>query len=316
MEILPLNAIRAFAKVYETGGIRSAARLLSISHSSISRHVRELESWLGVDLVQHGKSARSLAFTVQGETLGKAALKSLGDLETVTRSLRERRPGNAVTISTTPSFASRWLLPRLDDFTTQFPWIELSVNVDQKLTDFSDQSADFAIRMGNGPWQDFECEPLMDDALAPVMSPDYWKTINKTAHKAVSGNEQCRGLSEAALLHDRDPNTAWDHWRTSHGPTAMDSRTGPRFASSDLVLRAAAQGLGVALARLRLASDDLSLGVLIRPFGDRNIAMPKAYWIVSPLGQPRRIAVTHAIQWLKIQVESTPWPESSAETGL
>lgn len=312
METLPLNAIRAFAKVYETGGIRPAARLLNISHSSISRHVRELEGWLGVDLVHPGKPARSLAFTVHGETLGKAALKSLGDLETVTRSLRERRPGNAVTISTTPSFASRWLLPRLEDFSTQYPWIELSVIVDQKLTDFSDQGADFAIRMGTGPWPDYQCTPLMDDALAPVTSPDYWNKINRTVHKSPGRKESNQDLTAATLLHDRDPNTAWDHWFASHGPTVMDGRAGPRFASSDLVLRAAAQGLGVALARLRLASDDLALGVLIRPFGDRITAMPEAYWIVSPLSQPRRIAVIHAIEWLKAQVETT----LSSESGI
>lgn len=315
MENLPLNAIRAFAKVYEAGGIRPAARLLNISHSSISRHVRELEGWLGVDLVNPGKPARSLAFTVHGETLGKAALKSLGNLETVIRSLRERRPGNAVTISTTPSFASRWLLPRLEDFNTRYPWIELSVIVDQKLTDFSDQGADFAIRMGTGPWQDFECAPLMDDALTPVASPDYWNRIKRTVDESGGKNELHRDLARATLLHDRDPNAAWDHWFACHGPTAMDSRTGPRLASSDLVLRAAAQGLGIALARLRLASDDLALGVLIRPFGERIIAMPEAYWIVSPLSQPRRIAVTHAIEWLKAQVKTTLSSEAGTDTG-
>ena len=82
MKDLPLNALRAFAVIYETGGIRPAARSLRVTHSSISRHVRELESWIGLSLIEVPEGTRSLRFTDQGEALGRSALAGLRELET------------------------------------------------------------------------------------------------------------------------------------------------------------------------------------------------------------------------------------------
>lgn len=293
MRDLPLNALRAFAAVYETGGVRPAARSLQVAHSSVSRHVRELEAWIGVPLIQDRVGARSLAFTPQGEALGRAGLASLRALEGAVAALRESRRGNAVTVSTTPSFAARWLLPRLPALEETHPWIELSVIVDQRLADPTEEGADIGVRMGRGPWRALTCEPFMDDALYPVMSPAFWEQAGRP-----------RTLNELAglrLLHDRDPQASWEAWRSAHKAYVLDVRPGPRFASSDLVLRAASQGLGVALARARLAADDLATGTLIRPFRDLQVALPDAYWIVRSESAPSRAAVTAVIEWLKSQ---------------
>ena len=300
MRNLPLNALRAFAAVYETGGIRPAARSLQVAHSSVSRHVRELEGWIGLALIRSRDGTRSLAFTPQGEALGRAALASLRELEGAVAALRESRRGNAVTISTTPSFAARWLLPRLAAFEDTHPWIELSVIADQRLADPSGQGADIGVRMGRGPWPALACEPLMDDGLFPVMSPAFWEQAGKPRTP-----DDLAGLR---LLHDRDPQSSWEAWRSVHESGALDVRPGPRLASSDLVLRAAAQGLGVALARGRLAADDVAAGALIRPFGDLHVALPDAYWIVRSETAPPRVAVTAVIDWLKSQATSEPSP--------
>ena len=114
----------------------------------------------------------------------------------------------------------------------------------------------------------------MDDALYPVMGRDFWADAGRP------DSPDC--LTDLRLVHDRDPNASWAAWRAAHGPAGLNVRSGPRFASSDLVLRAAAQGLGVALARDRLAAEDLAAGALIRPFGGRQIDLPEAYWIVRP----------------------------------
>lgn len=298
MRDLPLNALRAFAGVYETGGVRPAARSLRVTHSAVSRHVRELEAWLGVPLVERREGARSLAFTPQGEALGRAALTGLRALESAVAVVREAKRGNAVTLSTTPSFAARWLLPRLAAFADAVPWVELSIVVDQKLTDPGGQGADLAIRMGRGPWPGLACAPLMDDALYPVMSRAFWDAAGRPATPAA--------LAGLRLLHDRDPNAAWEAWLSAHPAPGLDRRAGPRFASSDLVLRAAAQGLGVALARDRLAADDVAAGILIRPFGDTEIAVPDAYWLVRAEAAPPHVAVTAAIDWLKSQATAGP----------
>lgn len=148
---LPLNALRAFAIVHREGGIRAAARVLGITHSSVSRHVRELEAWVGVPLLEPGRPHRALAFTVHGDTLGQAALSGLQALADVVASLREARPPNAVTVSATPSFAARWLLPRMADFNARNPWVELSVIAEQKPHPLPEQGADVAIRRATAP---------------------------------------------------------------------------------------------------------------------------------------------------------------------
>jgi LysR family glycine cleavage system transcriptional activator len=100
------------------------------------------------------------------------------------------------------------------------------------------------------------------------------------------------------LLHDRDPNASWAAWRARFGPPDLDVRRGPRFDSSDLVLRAAAQGLGVALARDRLAETEVANGSLVRLFGDLAILLPDAYWLITPRGE-RRGATNDVIAWLR-----------------
>ena len=300
MRDLPLNALRAFAAVYETGGVRPAARALEITHSSVSRHVRELEAWIGLALIEPREGNRMLRFTAQGEALGRAALESLRDLAGAVAALRERRRGNSVTLTTTPSFAARWLLPRLHMLNETHPWIELSVIADQRLADPSEPSADIGIRMGRGPWPGYVCSPLMDDTLYPVMSPRFWRDAGKPGSPA--------DLIGLRLLHDRDPNAAWDAWCTVHGPAGLDLRAGPRFASSDLVLRAAAQGLGVALARDRLAADDLTAGTLIRPLDDLDVTVADSYWIVTSDIAGERHAVGEVIAWLRQQTAAGPHP--------
>lgn len=288
MRDLPLNALRAFAAVYAHGGIRAAARELGVAHSSIHRHLAELNAWMGVPLFAETAGRRGLGLTAQGETLGKAALAGLGDIAAAVDVLREAKSARAVTLSTTPSFAARWLLPRLPSFEQRHPGIEVSVVVNQKLDDLDAGGIDLAVRMGAGPWPGTRCEPLMDDALYPVASPALLAHARRPPD-----------LSGARLLHDRDPQASWETWRRLHGPVALDVRRGPRFASSDLLLRAAQQGQGVALARHRLAADDVAAGTLLRPFGDTRIDLGMSYWLVQSPRQGTRAATAALIDWLK-----------------
>ena len=289
MRDLPLNALRAFAAIHATGGVRAAARELRIAHSSVSRHLAELEAWLGVRLVEPGRTRRAV-FTSQGEALGAAAAAGLRDIERAVDAVREMKSSRSVTISTTASVAARWLLPRLPRFEGANRAIEVSVVVEQKLDDLEAAGIDLAVRMGRGPWPGVRSEVLMDDALYPVMSTAYHATAGRPRRP-----EQLAGLR---LLHDRDPNASWDAWRRTHGPPSLDVRRGPRFSSSDLVLRAAALGQGVALARDRLARDDLASGALVRPLPGLDVAVPGAYWIVLPDREPTGAAQA-VLEWLR-----------------
>jgi len=293
MKDLPLNALRVFASAHEHGGVRAAARELGVAHSAVSRHLAELENWLGVPLRESGAARSTWNLTAQGEVLARAVQAGLREIAEAVEAVRETRSPFAVSISAAPSFAARWLLPRLPELERAHPRVEVSVLVNQRLEDPRNAGVDIALRMGAGPWRGLHCEPLMDDALYPVMSPSAWKESGKPADP--------RALAGLRLLHDRDPHAGWDSWRRRFGPASLALR-GPRFSSSDLLLRAAEQGQGVALARHRLAAEAIAEGKLLRPFGAREVVLPQAYWIVqsSPAPAPRH-AVNTVIAWLRQQ---------------
>ena len=294
MKSLPLNALRAFALVHAHAGVRAAARELGISHSSVSRHLAELEIWVGVPLFERG--TRTWTPTPQGAALAERLILQLQDMADATAAVREAPSVFSVTLSVAPSFAARWLLPRLPALERAHPRIALSVLVNQRLDVLSD-GVDLAVRMGAGPWPGLECEPLMDEVLYPVASPGFWQGREMDADPA--------GLSSLRLLHDRDPAASWRRWSQVHGPAALPVADEPRLASSDLVLRGAELGQGVALARGRLAEEAIASGALIRPFGEREVRLADAYWIVRPprsaANASRRHAVATVVAWLKEQ---------------
>lgn len=290
MQKLPLTSLRALAALYETGGVRLAARSLEVTHSSISRQLRELESWLGVALFEPGRGNKALALTPQGQALARAASAGLSELERAVGAVRELRAPNSVVIATTASFAARWLLPRLPEFSRAHPWIELSIATDQSVRGLAEQGADLAVRMGSGPWPE-QSVALMDDALFPVATRQYWHSLRE--------RQPGRAIAKARLLHDRDPASAWERWFDQHPARGVDLRTGPRFTSSDLVLQAAAQGQGVALARARFISGELVAGTLIRPFGETRVELPRAYWLITERESTAKPAVAAVIGWLR-----------------
>lgn len=133
----------------------------------------------------------------------------------------------------------------------------------------------------------------MDDELFPVMSRERWLNEGSRSDLAY--------LSELTLLHDRDPFGAWTQWKSMFGPVDLDVRLGPKYSSSDLVLRAAAEGLGIALGRARLAEHDLRSGLLVRPCGERALPLPNAYWIVMADERLCRSAVQTFVDWLNVE---------------
>ena len=297
MRDLPLNALRAFSAVYQTGGIRPAGRMLGVAHSAVARHLRELEGILGVPLIEPEREGRSLAFTTAGEALGASTGAALGALERTWNELRERRAANAVTISAAPSVAALWLLPRLGRLAEALPKIEISVLAEQRVRDPAEEGSDLSIRMGRTRPGEVG-EPLMDDALTPVAAP---RTLARA--RAARGGPTGSGslavlLRDLPLLHDRDPNAGWVLWVREYGPKDFAVERGARFASSDLVLRAAKLGQGVALARLRLADEELRSGGLER-LSDASVTIPDAYWLIRRTDRVERSAVKAVREWLK-----------------
>lgn len=290
MRDLPLTLLRSLAAVYETGGIRPAGRLLGIQHSAVSRALRDLEAWLEVPLFEKRDTQRALTFTAEGAALGKAALAAMKDLETATLKTREGSSVNSVTIATTPSFAMRWLLPRLQRLAEIHPNVEVSILVDQARKSPMSTGADLNIRMGAQPASDLDPVALMDDSVFPVMALRLWEERGRPS--------KIEELIHLPLLHDRDPSTSWGTWRKKFGPDRLNVRQGPRLTSSDLILRAAEQGLGVALARGKLAEESLSDGSLVRPFGDIELDLGPNYWLIANSDTSGRRVVKTVMNWL------------------
>ena len=297
LETLPLNAMRAFEAVYRTGGIRPAARELQIAHSSVSRHIAELETWIGADLITRSQGRRGIEITDAGQRLGQATRVAFADILAVTRSIRDERNHDTVTLSTTPSFASRWLLPRLNEFSQRFAHIRISVSVDQHVLDLDATWTDLAIRMGRGPWPGLDCRPIMDDRLFPVIGRDLYERAGRPdSISALAG-----AVKDISFLHDLDPQASWAGWQDDHGPLELaggDIDDGPRLASSDLVLRAAALGQGIALAREVLARDDITSGTLVRIGTDESV-IDDAFWLVSRRHVRQNSAVNTFGKWLR-----------------
>ncbi len=290
MRDLPLTLLRALAAVYETGGIRPAGRLLGIQHSAVSRSLRDLEAWLDVAIFEKQDGRRALVFTPEGAVLGQAALAAMTELETAVLKTREGSNANSVTVATTPSFATRWLLPRLPELSGAHPNIEISILVDQARKSPADAGADLNLRMGASPQGDLDPLPMMDEQVFPVMAPMLWEALGRPS--------TVDALAGLPLLHDRDPSTSWGVWRTKIGPKRLDVRKGPRLTSSDLILRAAEQGQGVALARGRLAEDSLANGSLIRPLGDLELDLGVNYWMLVNRETRNRRSVKAVVTWL------------------
>lgn len=293
MKNIPTNALQALAAVYLSGGIRPAGRILQIAHSSVSRHLAVLEALIDAPILDRDAPGRKIAFTTLGERLGREAAESFARLDQAWEAACERRSANSVVISAAPSFAALWLLPRLPVLSEAHPRIEVSVLADQRVRGPEEEGSDLSIRMGK-PNSEGRSQPLMDDALTPVLSP----RLLSRAQAARGGHASVdRLLKDLSLLHDRDPHAGWSRWTDAFGPKGLDLGHGPRFASSDLLLRAALQGQGVALARLRLAAENLASGALVR-LSEHSVRLPDAYHLIGRADRKAGHAVRTVWNWL------------------
>lgn len=295
MRDLPLTLLRSLAAVRSEGGVRLAAKRLSVEHSTISRALRDLEGWLGVPIIDTRTRGQRLTLTPQGEDLAAAALSALRDLEHATAKLREAHSATRVIVSAPPSVANRWLLPRLSRIETECAGVDVSIIVDTVRMGELDPYADLSLRMGPCPPSTEKIISIGSDVAFPVMGTSAWHAAD-----CPSDVQDMRSLS---LLHDRDMRTAWSEWRDTFGPTGLEAIKGSRFTSADLVLRAAEQGRGLALTRGWLAQDSLSDGLLTRPFGNLYLSLPDEWWVAENRNASIRRPARKVLDWLVAEGE-------------
>jgi LysR family transcriptional regulator, glycine cleavage system transcriptional activator len=301
----PFSALRAFEAVARRLSFSRAAEDLNVTPGAVSQQIRSLEQLLGESLFVRTK--RSVALT-------EAAMQMLPEiqlgLETLSRAISKRTsPGKTLTISVAPSFASKWLLPRLTDFSNHYPDIDLRISATVALADFKRDKVDLAIRLGGGSYPDLHAERLFGETLAPLCAP--------ILLKAKGGLRKPDDLSRHRLLHDtsipgENEQPSWERWLALAGAKNVSAHRGTRFSLAELALQAAIDGIGVVLGRLVLAESDLAAGRLVRPF---KIILPLdvSYFLVMPKGGARRQEIQCFREWLYSTLKQSPFSRNKGK---
>jgi LysR family glycine cleavage system transcriptional activator len=289
----PLNALRAFEAAARHLSFTKAADELAVTPAAVSHQVKGLEDLLGVTLFRRTK--RTLLLTDEAQAVLPGIRDGFERLLGAVEQLGEVGKTGVLTVSLAPSFAVKWLLPRLDRFQAAHPDIDVRVAASNELVDFSLGDVDLAIRYGAGRYEGLAVEHLVSDTVYPVCSPDLLKGPN-----ALTAPERLR---EHVLLHDDstdDDETCptWQMWMKAAGLGTVDASRGPRFNQSSLVLEAAILGRGVALAKSTLADADVAAGRLVRPF-DVSVPVNFAYYVVYPEAKAALPKVRLFHDWLR-----------------
>jgi LysR family glycine cleavage system transcriptional activator len=287
-----LNALKVFWAAARHGSFVKAASELNVTASAVSLQIRQLEDELGLKLFD--RTPKGLALTAAGSRVLPDVNSAFEKLRTTFSTLNDEAGGAMLTVSAAPSFAAKWLLPRLSGFLSANPEIEVNIKATVELADFDRGDADIGIRYGSGGYSDLVTELLMREMVFPVCSPEL---LNGQA-KRPTGDF----LNSVNLLHDdsADQNDAlpgWKMWLRAAAIDGVDWRKGPRFNQTVLAIEAAAAGLGVALAPAVLVEGDLASGRLVR-LATAELSEPFAYYLVYPQEKADRAAVLAFRAWL------------------
>lgn len=303
----PLNALRAFEAAARQLSFTKAAAELHVTQAAISHQVKTLEEHLGLPLFR--RLNRRLVLTEAGKSYLPVLREAFDAIADGTRRLHQDEDSGPLHISVVPSFAAKWLLPRMSRFRDRHPDIDVMVSASNRTVDFSEGVFEMGIRSGAGNYPGLRTDMLLNDEVFPVCSP-----------KLLQGPYALRrpeDLRHHTLLHDEvsrhDESPDWRSWLQAAGVQGVDWRRGPGFSDSSMVIEAAAAGQGVALGHRWLAAADLESGRLVMPFGP-VIPSKFAYYAVSPPAQAERRRVRLFREWLLEEAERTgadPVPLSS-----
>ncbi|WP_416900122.1 MAG: transcriptional regulator GcvA [Minwuia sp.] len=264
----PLNAIRAFEAAARHLSFTRAADELNVTPAAISHQVKGLEEWFGIKLFQ--RRNREILMTEPGQMLLPGVRDALDLLESSVQRIASSDGGNELRVTCMPSFAAKWLIPRLGHFRADHPEIDVLLSTGEGLVDLEVEPFDIGIRSGAGNYPGLAVHRLFDDSVFPVCSPELLTGANPLRRPD--------DLARHTLLHDDYP-VGWAEWLVAAGVSGVDPKRGPTFDNSAMLLQAAVEGMGVAMARHALAFADLQAGRLVRPF-PITLASDFAYFLV------------------------------------
>ncbi len=308
-QLPPLNALRAFEAAARHLSVSRAAAELHVTPAAISHQVKALEEWMGLPLFR--RLNRQVLLTDAGQTCFKGLRDGFDRLAATVAKVRAGAGDGPLTVSTAPSIASKWLVPRLDRFRRAHPDIDVRIDAKPALTDFARDNVDIAIRYGRGHYPGLRADRLMAESVFPLCSPKLRRGPPRLRHP--------RDLARHTLLHIDMPvmgeaEPTWEMWLLAAGVSGVDWTRGPRFSVSSMAIETAIAGQGVVLGSDVLCAADLAAGRLVKPF-DVGLALDFGYWIVSPetaAGRPKAVAFRN---WLLAEARAHEEAEGRMPIG-
>ncbi|WP_119421793.1 transcriptional regulator GcvA [Desertibaculum subflavum] len=282
-----LHGLRAFEAAARLQSFTKAAEELGVTQTAVSHLIRRLEDELGTKLFR--REGRQIRLTSEGDRLYPGIHAAFDDMRRATERFR-RQPGNRrLTLSTTPGFAVKWLVPRLQGFRDKHPGVDVRIGTGMDLVDFRRDEVDVAVRFGKGTWPGLRADFLMGDNLFPVCAP-----------RLANGNpplHRPEDLARHTQIIVGSLQDDWQLWFTGAGIAPVRGRNQISFDMVLTAIEAAVDGLGVMLGRERLLVEELATGRLIVPF-EARIPSTIGYHLVSPLELADRPLVRAFRDWI------------------
>ena len=288
-QLPPPNSLVTFEAAARHLSFTGAARELRVTQAAVSRQVRVLEDYLGIEVFK--REHRALGLTRYGERLFEAVEDGLGRIAQVAGDIRRAESDIDVTIASSVTFASYWLMSRIAQYRAQFPDVDIQLVASARSRELTGSNIDLAIRYGRGQWPGRMAHYLFGNEVFPVCSPAYLEKNNPLS--ALSD------LRNARLLHlakyDRNWVT-WASWFAEFNLGEVPPR-GLMFDNYMLLVHAAIQGQGVALCGGRLADELIRRHELIRPF-ETALRSEFSFYLVEPSQHRPRRQVSKFRDWL------------------
>ena len=299
---LSVGPLRAFEAVARLLSFRAAADELSLTQSAISRQIKALEDEIGCTLFMRG--TRHVAMTADGITLQGTAVATLSKLDQTVRQIRQTRGRQVVNVTTFASFASLWLIPRLEAFQRAHPDIDIRVSAHDQLVELDDSELDVALRYARPEHAGADAKLLFGETLTPVVSPWLFKqSQDGTAPPLRSAADLARHtLAEEDDNRPSSDYVSWRRWLVANGQPGLQPRRWLYLNFTYQRMQTALTGQAVALARRGVMSAQLRSGELVEPFGEAgHLSSPYAYWLLQSAASRSRPQVVQFVEWVLAQ---------------
>lgn len=294
----PPNALVAFEAAARHLSFTSAAGELNVTRVAVSNQVKQLEDFLGIELFT--RLHRTLRLTPAGEILGRRLSASLNEIASTIEAVREDSRKHRLTITTSTGFVTYWLLPRMGDFRSRHPDIDVRLLVSDSYLNLRSEGIDIAVRYGSGGWPGVQVERLVDEEIFPVCSPGFLADRGP-----FNRPEELLGERLLHLDGPYDPETRWAPWFAAQGIDPVPSLGGLFLNTYASFVQAALDGQGIALLGPPLLAKALADGALVRPI-EVAPTPRRTFWLASPERAPRSAAALAFCSWIR---ETMPGPD-------